>query len=176
MKQESLNFDFNRRPNDRPQTPWDHLENLSWAIVRLKESSAKDKAALDVLMALRKEMLERCEFITLQAKWEFDTLIILPNGGLDVQTSHSLQAELQQLGALRPQLLIIDCSRLTGIVSMLIGTMLQLQNLLAKHYGKLVLAQVNDVIRDALESARITQFIPIAISIDAARSKYESIP
>ena len=104
-------------------------------------------------------------------KWkEKNVLVISLKGRLDAVTSPVLEKELTDLMAGGERFLVIDLADLDYISSAGLRSILVAVKRLKEKQGKLLLASLKGVVREAFEISGFSMIIPIFESVDSALS------
>ncbi len=101
---------------------------------------------------------------------EKDALVISLNGRLDAVTSPLLDKDLKDLTAGGERFLIMDLGGLNYISSAGLRSILFVAKRLKEKQGKLFLASLKSVVREAFEISGFSTIIPIFESVDSALS------
>jgi anti-sigma B factor antagonist len=84
--------------------------------------------------------------------------IVRPVGGIDIDTSPALRAQLADLTDQCPRRVIIDLSAVTNLDSSGVGTLVEFKRRLERVRGTLVLAGLSPGVRGIFEVLKLDQF------------------
>jgi anti-sigma B factor antagonist/stage II sporulation protein AA (anti-sigma F factor antagonist) len=101
---------------------------------------------------------------------EKDALVISLKGRLDAVTSPVLEKDLTDLMAGGERFLVLDLGDLDYISSAGLRSILLVVKRLKEKQGKLLLASLKSVVREAFEISGFSTIIPIFESVDSALS------